>query len=121
MTEKQYNSHIKKIVDFCAKRNEDTIQATDKTRIEFLTEYYDAGVGYSSVNFERSALSSIIKPVNNVLLAGQHWYVGLWKEYLILDRHYQGMLQLGVWVKFLIVLRANQIYQVVTLKQYHIE
>ena len=35
-------------------------------RIEFLTEYFKTGVGYSSVNSARSALSSIIKPVCNV-------------------------------------------------------
>ena len=34
--------------------------------IEFLTEYFKTGVGYSSVNSARSALSSIIKPVFNV-------------------------------------------------------
>ena len=34
--------------------------------IEFLTEYFKTGVGYSSVNSARSALSSIIKPVCNV-------------------------------------------------------
>ena len=31
--------------------------------IEFLTEYFKTGVGYSSVNSARSALSSVIKPV----------------------------------------------------------
>ena len=34
--------------------------------IEFLTEYFKTGVGYSSVNSARSTLSSIIKPVCNV-------------------------------------------------------
>ena len=34
--------------------------------IEFLTEYFKTGAGYSSVNYARSALSSIIKPVCNV-------------------------------------------------------
>ena len=34
--------------------------------IEFLTDYFKTGVGYSLVNFARSALSSVIKPVCNV-------------------------------------------------------
>ena len=121
MTEKQYNRHIKKVVEFCAKRNEDTIQATDKTRIEFLTEYYDAGVGYSSVNSERSALSSIIKPVNNVFLAGAalvcRFMEGVFNLRPALPRYVTN------WTvsEVLIILRANQLYHAVTLKQYHIE
>ena len=42
-TEKRYNSHIKKFVEFCAKRNEDSFQATTETGIDFLTEYFQAG------------------------------------------------------------------------------
>ena len=34
--------------------------------VEFLTDYFKTGVGYSSVNSARSALSRIIKPVCNV-------------------------------------------------------
>ena len=36
--------------------------------IEFLTESFNTGVGCGSVNYARSAFSSIIKPVYNVLL-----------------------------------------------------
>ena len=35
-------------------------------RIEFLTEYFKTGVGYSLVNSARLALPSVIKPVSNV-------------------------------------------------------
>ena len=41
-------------------------KATTEMGIEFLTEYFKTGVGYSSVNSARSALPSIIKPVCNV-------------------------------------------------------
>ena len=41
----------------------DPIQTTTEIEIEFLTEYFKNGVGYSSVNSASSALSSIIKPV----------------------------------------------------------
>ena len=65
-TEKRYNSHVKRFVKFCRERYTDPIQATTEIGIEFLTEYFKTGVGYSSVNSARSALSNIIKPVCNV-------------------------------------------------------
>ena len=63
--EKRYNSHVEKFVNFCRERYTDPIQATTEMGIEFLTEYFNTGVGYSSVNSTRSTLSSIIKPVCN--------------------------------------------------------
>ena len=65
-TGKRYNSHVERFVKFCRERYTDPIQATTEMGIEFLTEYFKTGVGYSSVNSARSALSSIIKPVCNV-------------------------------------------------------
>ena len=34
--------------------------------MEFLTEYFNTGVGYSAVNSARSALSSLIKPLHSI-------------------------------------------------------
>ena len=65
-TGKRYNSHVKRFVQFCRERYTDPIQATTEMGVEFLTEHFKTGVGYSSVNSARSALSSIIKPVCNV-------------------------------------------------------
>ena len=65
-TGKRYNSHVERFVTFCCEGYTDPIQATTEMGIEFLTEYFKPGVGYSSVNSARSALSSIIKPVCNV-------------------------------------------------------
>ena len=65
-TEKRYNSHVERFVKFCRERYTDPIQATTEMGIEFLTEYFKTGVGYSSVSSARSALLSIIKPVCNV-------------------------------------------------------
>ena len=65
-TEKRYNSHVERFVKFCRERYTDPIQATTEIGIEFLTEYFKTGIGYSSVNSARSALSSIIKSVCNV-------------------------------------------------------
>ena len=60
------NSHIERFVKFCCERYTNPIQATTEMGIKFLTEYFETGVGDSSVNSARSALSSIIKPVWNV-------------------------------------------------------
>ena len=65
-TEKRYNSHVDRFVKFCRERYTDPIQATTEMGIEFLTEYFKTGVGYSSVNSAPSALPSIKKPVCNV-------------------------------------------------------
>ena len=65
-TGKRNNSHVERFVKFCRERYTDPIQATTEMGIEFLTEYFKTGVGYSSVNSSRSALSSIIKPACNV-------------------------------------------------------
>ena len=62
----KYNSHIKIFVKFCREKYTDLIQTTIEMGIEFLTEYFKTGLGYSSVNFARSTLSSIKKPVCNV-------------------------------------------------------
>ena len=67
-TEKRYNGHIKRFVDFCDKRQADPLCATTETSIEFLTEYFNTGVGYSAVHSARSALSSLIKLILAFLL-----------------------------------------------------
>ena len=56
-----------KFVEFCVNRNEDPSKVTAETAIEFRTAYYNAGVGYRSVNSAESVLSSIIKPADDVL------------------------------------------------------
>ena len=65
-TEENYNGHIKRFVDFCHKWQADPLCATTETGIEFLTKYFNTGVGYSAVNSARSALSSLIKPLHDI-------------------------------------------------------
>ena len=65
-TEKRYNGDIKRFVDFCHKRQADSLCATTETGIEFLTKYFNTGVGYSAVNSAVSALSSLIKPLYGI-------------------------------------------------------
>ena len=62
----RYNSHIERFVKSCRERHADPTQVTIEMGIELLTEYFKTGIGYSSVNSARLALSSIIKPVCNV-------------------------------------------------------
>lgn len=54
-TKKRHNSFLKEFIEFCAKRNEDVIQATVEIGIKFLTEYYNTGVGKTSVNYTQSS------------------------------------------------------------------
>ena len=65
-TEENYNGHIKRFVDFCHKWQADPLCATTETDIEFLTKYFNAGVGYSTVNYARSALSFLVKPLQDI-------------------------------------------------------
>ena len=65
-TEKRYNRHIKRIVDFCHKRQADPLCATTEPGIEFSTKFFNAEVGYSAVNSARSALSFLMKPLHGI-------------------------------------------------------
>ena len=47
-------------------RQIDPLCATTETGIEFLTEYFNTGIGYSAVNSARSGLSSLIKPLHGI-------------------------------------------------------
>ena len=102
-TGKRYNSHVERFVKFCRERYTDPIQATTEMGIEFLNEYFKTGVGYSSLNSARSALSGIIKPVAKSPSKG----------FLILGQPCQDMLQLGMLPKFLLLSSQNQLLQIV--------
>ena len=81
--------------------------------IEFLTEYFKAGVGYNSVNYVRSALSSILKPLCNVHLENRLWYANFSKGFFILGQPCQDILQIGMSPKFLLFSSQNQLLQIV--------
>ena len=63
---KYRNINIETFVNFCRKRHTDPIQANTDMGIKFLTQYFKAEGGYSSVISARPALSRIIEPVCNV-------------------------------------------------------
>ena len=56
-TKKQQNILLKEFSEFCAKRNEDLIQATVEIGIDFLTEYCNTGISNSSVNSARNSIN----------------------------------------------------------------
>ena len=59
-TKKQYSSCIKKWVCYCNERKIDTIYISVMAGLDFLTHLFDSGLGYSTINTARSALSSFV-------------------------------------------------------------
>ena len=70
-TDKQYNSAWKRWCSWCKQREVDIIQAPIEQVGNFLSDCYDEGKGYSTLNSYRSALSSTLSPVNNCAV-GSH-------------------------------------------------
>ena len=59
-TQKQYGPYIRQWLDFSSQRNNDHSTSAVGTVIEFLTFLFNRGLGYSSINTARSALSCIL-------------------------------------------------------------
>lgn len=58
-TKKQYSTSIKKWFTSCRERQIDTFQVPVNIILDFLTELYENGLGYSAINTSRSALSAL--------------------------------------------------------------
>ena len=58
-THKQYNNYICQWTDFCSKRNQSAFHAPLATSLDFLTEKFKEGCGYSSVNNARYATATV--------------------------------------------------------------
>ena len=58
-TRNQYGVHLKKWKQFCSERNIDSHDISVNNVLKFLTLLYESGLGYSSINTARSALSSL--------------------------------------------------------------
>jgi hypothetical protein len=58
-TKRKYNTFILRWFEYCYKRKIASISPSLKEVIEFLTEQYNNGLGYDSLNTTRSALSSL--------------------------------------------------------------
>ena len=57
----QYGTYISKWLLFCSKREINPVRPSITMAVEFLTELYDLGLGYSSINTARCALSAILE------------------------------------------------------------
>ena len=57
-TQKQYSSYVRKWVLFCSEKKTDIFQTPIELVIEFLTELFNQGYSYQSLNSARSALSA---------------------------------------------------------------
>ena len=110
---KGYNSHVERFVKFCRERYTDPIQATTEMGIEFLTEYFKTGVGYSSVNSARSALPSIIKPACNAPFGKSPLVCRLLKGVFNIRPALPRYVPLGMLPKFLFLSSQNQLLQIV--------
>jgi len=72
-SQKQYDTHIRKWLLFCTKRQADPIHPTISMAVDFLTTLYDEGLSYSSINSARCALSAILEsPASAYSTFGEH-------------------------------------------------
>lgn len=66
-----YESVIKKYYNFCQANLYVPFPVTINVILQFLTSLYESGLGYSSINLARSALSVMFGRVDNIVL-GEH-------------------------------------------------
>ncbi|KAH3868108.1 hypothetical protein DPMN_031247 [Dreissena polymorpha] len=69
-TQKQYQTYISRWFQYCDKCKIDSVSVSVKDVVEFLTEEFERGVGYSALNTARGALSSFLRLEN--VPAGSH-------------------------------------------------
>ena len=90
-TKRQYQTCLKKWEEFCGKQQIDPVRPTLTMILDFLTELYEQGQQYSSLNTARSALSSVIA-LSGEVPAGRHPLVcrflkGVFQERPALSRY----------------------------------
>ena len=59
-TKAQYSCYIKRWMDFCDRKQCDPYSQNEIVILEFLTDLFEKGLGYSAINTARSALSSLL-------------------------------------------------------------
>ncbi|XP_053379460.1 uncharacterized protein LOC123550588 [Mercenaria mercenaria] len=64
-TAKQYGSYFRKWLLFSSSKNIDTFNPSSVKVLEFLTELFNQGLGYSAINTAKSAISSTCNLINN--------------------------------------------------------
>ena len=68
----QYQTYIDKWSKFCGTSNCEFFNPPIAKIIEFLTELFQLGLSYSTINSARSALSSLCQTTNHTIPFGQH-------------------------------------------------
>ena len=70
-TKTQYEVYVAKYMDYCTKNHIVWNKPTINDVLEFIVYLYNTGVGYSSLNSCRSALSLVLKPIDGFVI-GEH-------------------------------------------------
>ena len=70
-TKTQYEIYVAKYMDYCTEHQIVWNKPTINDVLEFIVNLYNTGVGYSSLNSCRSALSLILKPIDGFVI-GEH-------------------------------------------------
>ena len=65
-TQKQYNSYFKKWTEYCDRLKISADNPSLGQALDFLTDLYKNGAGYSAVNTARSVLSALLKPFDGI-------------------------------------------------------
>ncbi len=71
-TKSQYQTYISKWSEFCSTTNCEFFNPPITKIIEFLTELFQRGLSYSTINSARSALSALCQTTNHTIPFGQH-------------------------------------------------
>ena len=73
-TQRQYRVYIGKWKKFCSERKVDYLRASVSVGLDFLTDLFEKGHSYSTINTARSALSTLIL-CDNCMTFGSHPHV----------------------------------------------
>jgi site-specific recombinase XerD len=70
-TWKQYESSLKKWIEYCTTNNLNVYESRIENYLSFLASLFESGLGYNSINTARSALSSVFPLIENSKI-GEH-------------------------------------------------
>lgn len=95
-TRKQYNVYLTRFLKYCKSRGKNPLDKCAQTTVEFLSDLFHSGYGYSAINTARSAISAIngvgsdnlvcrfLKGVFNIKPSRPR-YTSIWDISLVLD------------------------------------
>ena len=77
-TQKQYQPYIKKWLEFCHGRENNPYDPPIATVLDFVVSLHEKGLGYSTLNTARSAISTIVLPHNDVTIGSNPIIILFW-------------------------------------------